>query len=1163
MPVSSSTEHWIKPDALTINLNHFGDPDYLQVSVLAGAVVMAFKQGVIGYNAAHNYRTWPLDAANTYLETTSAYNVYARLTRSEVNARALVVYDTVLRDIEGREITYAEDGSEVLGDANPDYFFVFLGQISASVNSGGGSVLREWTKELTTGNLDTNQQRNNTTGLLDLMFRPHYDNPLDPNEITWIEALTHLGVSGGITMFVDGGKLKLPDIYAGLPIDNSTLIRDKNGVLMINPDIELGGASTWDELIGKPTWIGSTKPSYNYSEISQTPDLSVYALAKDLEKYVTLNTEQTIAAHKNFLNGLSVSGLGITKSQDDVIYLDANLVVRGGITMYAEGSVDIPSILDSLPIASTTAKGIASFDSSYFSVDSDGKVTLLAENVGLNEIELFEYLSRNNYAKKSDIPSLSGYATETYVEDRLDELINGAPAAYDTLKEIADVLEGNVDSIGDIITTLGTKADKAIKISAGTGLSGGGTLEADRTLSLATSGVTAGTYKSVTVDKYGRVTSGTNPTTLAGYGITDAYTKVEANALYDKYLLLTGGTLSGDLTLKSSTTSGDTPKIIFQRGTTIDATYDAYIYNAGGGLTFGLSKGGTNYDCIKLALNYLRPITDNSFAFGTTAYRYSNIYSVLGTFSSNVTIGGTLSVASDTTIATNLTLNGIPIYKSQDDVLYIDGNLAVRGGITMYATDAIDVPSIIDALPIASASAKGIAAFNPNDFSVVDGYVSFIGNTGVDESVLANYAKKTDLSAYLPLNGGQMTGNIGYNSSRDTSEYGIPFAGSITSDIVFKSGAFDEKKTFLGGTYYTPENTWYHTISVRHQNGYAEGNTYGLYIVSSYDHSGNLIWNKQYEGRYMNDRVILDSVNWSQFISSVDGGNYLPLTGGIMNVNQGTILSANFASDILGYNPALGTYVGLSSGSTGYYWVYSGCIQHECPTFYHGGKGQYYDILHKGNANTVWGQTFNSNGVIDGALWINAGNYVSNRASLILNSNVNNAADIIFKNGSTITGNYGTWTISARHESDFRFSIWRGGENANGGEAEILSLFASGGLLVAGGITMYSDIRKKTKLQDVELSLKQIADAPLIEHYYNSDAMRTTHVGSIAQYWAGLNDWFCKEDSEGFYTMEIQNAALASAISIARELSRYESKTDKEIRLLKQRVKELEDNMKN
>lgn len=172
MPVSSSTEHWIKSDALNINLNHFGDPDYLQVSVLAGAVVMAFKQEVIGYNAAHNYRTWPLEAANTYLETSSAYHVYAKLTRSEVNAKALIAYDPILRDIEGREITYTEDGSEILGEPDPDLFYIFLGKISASVNNDGESTLREWALDFRLGNLDTNQYRNEeSTGEWSKMFR--------------------------------------------------------------------------------------------------------------------------------------------------------------------------------------------------------------------------------------------------------------------------------------------------------------------------------------------------------------------------------------------------------------------------------------------------------------------------------------------------------------------------------------------------------------------------------------------------------------------------------------------------------------------------------------------------------------------------------------------------------------------------------------------------------------------------------------------------------------------------------------------------------------------------------------------------------------------------------------------------------------------------------
>lgn len=56
------------------------------------------------------------------------------------------------------------------------------------------------------------------------------------------------------------------------------------------------------------------------------------------------------------------------------------------------------------------------------------------------------------------------------------------------------------------------------------------------TATLANSGVTAGTYKSVTVDSKGRVTGGTNPNTIALYGITDAYTKTEIGAISTDYV---------------------------------------------------------------------------------------------------------------------------------------------------------------------------------------------------------------------------------------------------------------------------------------------------------------------------------------------------------------------------------------------------------------------------------------------------------------------------------------------------------------------------------------------------------------------------------------------------------------------------------------------------
>lgn len=75
-------------------------------------------------------------------------------------------------------------------------------------------------------------------------------------------------------------------------------------------------------------------------------------------------------------------------------------------------------------------------------------------------------------------------------------------------------------------------------------------------IDLATTGVTASTYKSVTVDAYGRVTAGTNPTTLAGFGITDAYTQAQVDSLVAAKLSLTGGTMSGVIAMGANKITG-------------------------------------------------------------------------------------------------------------------------------------------------------------------------------------------------------------------------------------------------------------------------------------------------------------------------------------------------------------------------------------------------------------------------------------------------------------------------------------------------------------------------------------------------------------------------------------------------------------------------------
>ena len=131
----------------------------------------------------------------------------------------------------------------------------------------------------------------------------------------------------------------------------------------------------------------------------------------------------------------------------------------------------------STPGGSTTLAGLT--DVSITGTPGDGQVLAFdlasgkwkpADAVaGLDEEELEQYLTTNNYAKKTDITAaLAGYATQSWVTQQ----------GY---------------------------ALKTTRVIAGAGLTGGGTLAADRTLALATVG-TAGTYTKVTVDAYGRVT---------------------------------------------------------------------------------------------------------------------------------------------------------------------------------------------------------------------------------------------------------------------------------------------------------------------------------------------------------------------------------------------------------------------------------------------------------------------------------------------------------------------------------------------------------------------------------------------------------------------------------------------------------------------------------
>lgn len=194
------------------------------------------------------------------------------------------------------------------------------------------------------------------------------------------------------------------------------------------------------------------------------------------------------------------------------------------------------------------------------------------------------------------------------------------------------------------------------------------------------------------------------------------------------------------------------------------------------------------------------------------------------------------------------------------------------------------------------------------------------------------------------------------------------------------------------------------------------------------------------------------------------------------------------------------------------------------------------------------------------------GNWVSGRTNAMIRQTTANAYSV-FASVKTYAGSWeiGEYTASGErllftYVTDTNFN------NGNNNYSGQISFESGGNIIASGGITMYSDLRKKNILSNEVLSVKEIAAAPLFKHTYKSDDNQYIHVGTSAQYWSGIHeDWFTRKDSEGYYQMELQNLGVAMGISLAREIvtfegafKKYESKTDKKIRLMKKKINELE-----
>ena len=219
----------------------------------------------------------------------------------------------------------------------------------------------------------------------------------------------------------------------------------------------------------------------------------------------------------NYINNLPDA----TANQQPATYKQLNDAIAGlGTVFDLKGSVATAS---GLP---TTGNAIG--DVYYVEDESVGYIWI--ENSASVEYwePLGETIDLSGYLTKADLLQSTGSVTDnTMSQNAITQALSfKAPLASPNLTgtPVAPTAEAGTNT-----TQIATTAFVTSAINSGAILSISGTTPISATTTSgavtivhATSGVTAGTYKSVTVNVYGHVTAGTNPTSLSGYGITDA-----------------------------------------------------------------------------------------------------------------------------------------------------------------------------------------------------------------------------------------------------------------------------------------------------------------------------------------------------------------------------------------------------------------------------------------------------------------------------------------------------------------------------------------------------------------------------------------------------------------------------------------------------------------
>lgn len=936
---------------------------------------------------------------------------------------------------------------------------------------------------------------------------------------------------GGLTTY-GLGEQKLGTIYDGLPIDNDTIYWEEvEGSRVLKAKGSGGGSTGLDEtklwnVLGTP---GDQQIDYSHLRS---------AFSQFSNEFVTINTEQEITALKHFTAGLSIgSAKKKIYEKDGVLYIDSNVAITGALTMYATDGQSVSSIYDGLPIDNDTiywgtvegsrvlkAKGGSSFDEnamwSALSGSSDNQINKSHLTTALDGYATQNWVIEN-YATKSELSAVSNKLNDFLEGSDTDSIIN-------KWKELEAFLSGmaETDNLAEILET---KADKKYVDSTFVTLATKQTITGEKTFS--------SVLNTAAIKASGEITT---PSLAASDYVTIAGIKLRK--LEDGALMLEGNlALTGALTMYAS------------NGQSFDTIYDGFPID-----------NDTIYWQEVDGSRVLKAREGSGSSFDK-----SSMWTALA--------GSTTEQINKTHLTTAL------------------DNYPTKTGSGASGTWGIDISGT------ASNSDK-LDGYHEADFFRARDYISY--------SILENFVSRKS-----------GTYNVGYGG----------YSGLLT---VFYFGAGSTSAMEILAPYYDPsrglqlryavdDNRFTSWRSFAFEDGNIASATklqnVRTFWKQSFDGTAN-VSGDMYDVGWINGGLRVDygndlvSLRWRGVHSVEFGGNtgyahtsyfFRPSYSSSGSTQASIVIENASASN----SPTFTTTHGFYATGVGYH-SYALGVGREAPANGYAGGVYANTVLtndwFRSEGNTGWlNQTYGGGWYMFDANFIRS---YGEKSVYIGNGSYRNAGGNAYSNNlenisepyncrylsettsgiptgyihpfcgwsdSTANGWITSYVIGsirnyANDWGEMYFGIYQYEGTRRDWKAYMAldgvnrHLYINGNLMVTGGGTFYgSDIRYKSIIQQIKLSLLDIAKAPSFVYHWNKKEMicDRLNIGGSAQYTQTILPW-AVEEKNNLLTMDYATVAYTFAVHTARHLLTYESRTDKKIKKLENRVKYLEKQLK-